>query len=165
MPSGTIHNLGARVRKLAEQAEKGMARKVQTAAMETARHAILNTPVDRGDARASWQVGIDQRSRGRKQPPYFPHPVLHSAIATYHAGRFHERANASPAIRAVQNEIRRARLDDTIYLTNAVKGEDGDHYLPDLNTGESGTLQVEPFWIQRAEAEGREAARKTEVFD
>lgn len=163
MPSGTIQDLSARVKRLAEDVERGMALKVKAAVLSTAEFVVNETPVDTGAARSAWAARIGSRPTGRFEP-FSPLPELHDKLATFLAGRKDEAVNAEGVMAQVESSLRYYDGTKRVYLSNNVKGEDGDHYLFKLDKIPGYTLQSQPYFVALAGKIGRDAARKVRVL-
>jgi hypothetical protein len=164
----TLHNLAKRMNARAVEAREGMERKIRVAASVTVREAVEGTPVDRGHARASWEVGINTVPAGDREP-FAPYSALFSKVATYRAGRHNETANLIGAVADAEAVLKSYRLGDRIIVRNAVTDDEtGQHYLAFLNQIPGYSLQPAAlaglFFLENANEAGREAGRSVKVL-
>lgn len=167
MKHNSLDSLSRRLYRLADEAKEGMERKVETAVRTTTAEAILRTPVDTGEARSSWEVGVGYRPDGRRRP-FAPYRMLHNKQDTFDDGRYYERANAEGALTAMERALAFYRIGQTVHVVNAVRGGDGRHYLRRLERERGYSLQgtrLSPlFWTEIALSMGRRAAARVKIF-
>lgn len=144
----TIAQFSRNMRKRSRQVGNSATRAVKTASKASLRALVEATPVDTGEARSNWRVGIGAAPTA-VIPPYVPYPKGSKANG---AGRG-EGANASAAISAGNARIDAVRGISGLGLTTAIIIANNSRQIGFLNAGSS--QQAPGGFIESATARAR----------
>lgn len=152
----TLLQFSKNIRRRGRQVENGATELTRQVSKRTLRALVLATPVDTGEARSNWRVGIGAPATA-VIPPYSPYPKGSKANGQGTG----EGANASAAIAAGNARINGVRgtsggLKTAIFITNNTRQIDF------LNSGSS--QQAPAGFVQVAAAEARAALAGFRIF-
>lgn len=153
----TLAQFSQNIRKRGSQIENAGTRFTKAVAKRALRALVLATPVDTGNARSNWRVGIGAPTRAEIEP-YSPGKKLGIG----------ERANANAAIAAGLARINSVRgvsgrgLETAIYINNNTP------YIGNLPNGkglnDGYSKQAPPGFIEAALLEARSVLPNLRVF-
>lgn len=154
----TIAQFSRNMRKRSRQVGNGATRAVKTAAKASLRAVVEATPVDTGEARSNWRVGLGAQPTA-VIPPYAPYPKGSKANG---AGRG-ESANARAAIAAGNARIDSVRGVSGVGLTTAIIIANNTRQIGFLNAGSS--KQAPGGFVEAAFASARLSLANFRLFD
>lgn len=146
-------NLRKRTSRMANNATN-----VTKVAAKSALRALVNaTPVDTGQARSNWRVGVGAAPTAVISP-YSPYPKGSKG----NGAGVGERANASAAIAVGTSRINSVRGTSFVGLTTAIIIANNTRQIGRLNDGSS--KQAPGGFVQRAFAEARQSIRNARLL-
>lgn len=145
------------MRRRGRQVVNSASRTVRSASKEALRAVVLASPVDTGEFRSNWRVGLG-RPATAVIPPYSPYPKNSKANGQGSS----ETANASAAIAVGNARINSVRGVSGVGLTTAIFISNNTRQASFLNAGSSS--QAPGGFIQAATASARARVRGARIF-
>lgn len=153
----TLLQFSRNIRRRGRQVINSESRIVRQASKRALRALVLASPVDTGEFRSNWRVGIGAPATA-VIAPYVAYPKNSKANG---AGRS-ETANAAAAIAAGNARINSVRGVSGVGLKTAIYITNNTRQAPFLNAGRSD--QAPGGFIQAASAEARASVRGARIF-
>lgn len=154
---GSLVQFSKNIRKRGRQVENAGTRFTKAVAKRALRALVTTTPVDTGNARSNWRVGIGA-STSAEIPPYAPGKKLGIG----------ETANAGAAISAGIARINSVRGKSGVGLTTAIYITNNTGYIGNLPNGkglnDGYSPQAPAGFIEAALADSTSAIRNLRVF-
>lgn len=153
----TLLQFSKNIRKRGKQVENGATRLTKSIAKAALRDLVWGTPVDTGEARSNWRVGIGGVPTAAI-PPYHPYPKGSKA----NGQGMGESANASAAISAGIAKINSVRGISFVGLTTSIHIVNNAPHIGLLNSGSSN--QSPGGFAQSASARARQELAVFRMF-